>query len=183
MIDLFPNVVNYLINADICGGLTRSVKSSFNTGFQDLTVNCIRAFEKIVAEAPSSVMRCGAIPAILEHLDFFDSSIQSRVFQLILKYAGSAQSAQDFEEHIVPMLPMLTMQLDTGNVATGDHKKLEDASKIFYEVQESFFNFIGPRDDRKKFAALFGKLAEHGIYEMVVEHVRLYATAKNKDAK
>lgn len=81
------------------------------------------------------------------------------------------------------MLPILTMQLDTTNVATGDVKKLEDASRIIYEVQESFFNFIGPRDDRKKFTALFGKLAEHGIYDMVLEHVRLYAMAKNKDAK
>ena len=90
LIDLFPNVVNYLINAGIVDGLSRAVRGSFTTGFQDLTVNCVRAFEKIVPEAPSAVMRGGAIPVILQHLDFFDSSFQSRVFAIILSYAGSA---------------------------------------------------------------------------------------------
>ena len=58
------------------------------------------------------------------------------------------------------MLPMLAMALDTSNVVTGDQKKLEDTSRILFEIQESFFNFIGPRDDRKKFGAQFQKLSE-----------------------
>ena len=33
LIDLFPNVVNYLLNAGIVDGLSRAVKSSFTTGF------------------------------------------------------------------------------------------------------------------------------------------------------
>ena len=53
-------------------------------------MNCVRAFEKIVPEAPAAVMRGGAIPVILQHLDFFDSSFQSRVYRIVLAYAGSA---------------------------------------------------------------------------------------------
>lgn len=52
-----------------------------------------------------------------------------------------------------------------------------------YEIQESFFNFYGPREDRKKFGAMFNKLSEQGIYNMLVDHVRLYAATNNKDAK
>lgn len=76
LMDLFPNVVNYLINAGIVDGLSRAVKSSFTTGFQDMTVSSVRAFEKIVHEAPSAVMRGGAMPIILQHLDFFDPKFQ-----------------------------------------------------------------------------------------------------------
>ena len=44
LMDLFPNVVNFLINAGIVDGLSRAVKSSFTTGFQDITVSAVRAF-------------------------------------------------------------------------------------------------------------------------------------------
>ena len=33
LIDLFPNVVNHLVNAGLIKGLTNSIRSSFNTGF------------------------------------------------------------------------------------------------------------------------------------------------------
>ena len=65
LIDLFPNVVNHLVNAGLIKGLTNSIRSSFNTGFQDLTLNCIKAFEKVVPEAPGAVLRSGAIPLVL----------------------------------------------------------------------------------------------------------------------
>ena len=164
LIDLYPNIVNHLVNVGLIKGLTNSVRSSFNTGFQDLTLVCIRAFEKVVSEAPHAVLRSGAIPLVLQSLDFFDTATQNRVFTIILRLAGTSQSEQDFEEHILPMLPMLVMHLNPINVVTQDLKKLEDTSRIFCEVQTSFFNFYGPRDDRKKLGGQFEKLSEQGLY-------------------
>ena len=74
---------------------------------------------------------------------------------------------------------MLIMNLSTENVAYGDTKKLEDACRIFELLQESFFNFIPPRDDVKRLSEQFNKLHEHGLYNMLLEHIRLYA-APNK---
>lgn len=79
------------------------------------------------------------------------------------------------------MLPMLAMQLDTMNIATSDLKKLEDTSRIFCEVQTSFFNFYGPREDRKKFGAQFDKLAEQGLYNQLVDHVRLHSQSNKRE--
>ena len=75
--------------------------------------------------------------------------------------------------------------MDTMNIATSDTKKLEDTSRIFCEVQTSFFNFYGPREDRKKFGSQFEKLAEQGLYNQLVDHVRLHSQSnkREKDGK
>lgn len=60
------------------------------------------------------------MPLILQNIDFFDSKTQASVFSIILRFAGTSQSESDFQEHLMPMLPMLTMALDTVNVVGGD---------------------------------------------------------------
>lgn len=41
-------------------------------GFLDLAEACLRAFEKIALENPVSVLRSGAVAAVLEQIDFFE---------------------------------------------------------------------------------------------------------------
>ena len=62
--DIFPSLVNSLVNAGIIKGMTSVMQQSM--GFIELSDACIKAYEKIVQENPPAVLRSGAMPIILE---------------------------------------------------------------------------------------------------------------------
>ena len=67
-------------------------------------------------------------------MDFFDTVTQQKIFAIISKYAGASQSVEDFNEHIMPLIPTMLMNLDTSLIAYGDTKKLEDSCKILEAI-------------------------------------------------
>ena len=64
LMDIFPNLVNGLVNAGLCKGLTKSMEGSF--GQIEISEACIQAFEMISKENPGAVLRSGAIATILQ---------------------------------------------------------------------------------------------------------------------
>ena len=134
IVDLSPNIVGHLLNVGLIKGLTKAIQQSFAIGETDLTVDCIKTLEKVTPEAPGAVLKSGAIPTILQSMDFFDSVTQSKVFSIITRYAGASQSVDEFNEHILPLVPTILMNMDTTMIAYGDTKKLEEACKIFEAI-------------------------------------------------
>jgi len=177
LMDIFPSLVNGLVNAGLVKAMTGVMQSSF--GFIDLSEACIKAYEKIAAENPPAVLRSGAVGCILQQMDFFEVGTQQRIFRIIQRIARHSTSEEDFDSHILPVMPFLCMSLGAAG-SQGDQKKVEDVSRIVCEVQESFCLFYSPVHDFAKVAAQHDKLLECGVYDIALGHVRQYAEATAK---
>ena len=86
------------------------------------------------------MLKSGAVAAVLEQIDFFEMGTQQRVFKIIQKIARHSSSEDDLDEHILPMLPFVCINLSI-DTARLDPKKVEDSSKVICEIQESFCLF------------------------------------------
>ena len=128
--DIFPSLVNGLVNAGLVKGLVSVMESSF--GFIDLTESCIKAFEKIVLENPPAVLKSGAVALILQQMDFLEIGSQLRIFKIVQKIARHSSCESDFDAFIMPILPFICMNLNID--FHGDQKKVEDISKIVCEI-------------------------------------------------
>ena len=70
LMDIFPSLVNGLVNAGLVKGLVTVMEGS--VGFIDLTEACIKSMEKIVLENPPAILRSGAVALILQQMDFLE---------------------------------------------------------------------------------------------------------------
>lgn len=132
LMDIFPNLINALVSAGLVAGLNSVMQTSF--GFIDLAEACIKAFEKIVSVNPVVVLKSGTVGTILQQIDFFEVSTQQRIFRIIEKIARHSQSESDFDQFMVPIIPFLVMNLSSDFGITVDNKKLEDISRIIFEI-------------------------------------------------
>lgn len=73
-------------------------------GFIDLTEQCIKALEKVSQESPRAVLKSGTLMALLNMIDFFDFSTQSKILQVLLNVGAHSESEADFEECLLPTM-------------------------------------------------------------------------------
>jgi len=71
LMDIFPSLVNNLVNAGLVKGMTTVMQQSI--GFTELSEACIKGIEKVVLENPAAVLKSGAIGVILEQVAFFEN--------------------------------------------------------------------------------------------------------------
>ena len=109
LMDIFPSLVNGLVNAGLVKGLTTALKGGMQ--LIDLAEACIKAYEKIVVENPPAVLRSGAFASMLELKDFLDVATQNRIFRIIQKIARHSTTEGDFDTHILPILPFIAPDL------------------------------------------------------------------------
>ena len=83
-----------------------------SVGFIELSEACIKGLEKIVMENPPAVLKSGAIAVILEQMAFFEMSTQKRIFKIILKIARHSTNENDFDSHLMPVMPFILMNLN-----------------------------------------------------------------------
>jgi len=177
LMDIFPSLVNGLVNAGLVKGMTTVLQGSM--GFIDLSEACIKAYEKIVVENPPAVLRSGAVACIFQQMDFFELATQNRIFRIIQKIARHSTTEADFDSHILPILPFICMQLNL-DAGQGDQKRVEDVSKIICEFQESFCIFYSPSADFQKVGQQFDKLLECGVFDIILAHVHQYSETSVK---
>mmetsp|Transcript_11609 Transcript_11609/g.17572 ORF Transcript_11609/g.17572 Transcript_11609/m.17572 type:complete len:400 (+) Transcript_11609:574-1773(+) len=73
-------------------------------------------------------------------------------------------------------MPFVCMSLGDSS----DQKKLEDLSRIVFEMQESFYMFYNPVHDGDKVSAQYDKLISHGIFDIILNHLHNYADTSLK---
>lgn len=73
----------------------------------------------------------------------------------------------------MPVLPFILMNL-TDDTLINDLSKFEDASKIVFEMQESFVLFLSPTHDFKKVGLQYDKLSREGLFDIILGHVKQY---------
>ena len=61
-----------------------------------------------------------------------------------------------------------------------DKKRIEDVSKIVFEIQESFSLYLSPTNDFNKVSDQYDKLNEFGVYNVILAHVKNYAEIAQK---
>jgi|TARA_B110000285_G_C15139367_1_gene629635 hypothetical protein len=177
LMDIFPSLVNGLVNAGLVKGLTTALQGCGD--LVELAEACIKAYEKVVVENPPAVLRSGAVPGMLGQMPFFELATQNRIFRIIQKIARHSTTEGDFETHILPILPFIADSLRL-NPGQGDQKRVEDVSKIVCEVQESFCIFYSPSADFQKVGQQFDKLLETGVFEIIMDHVHQYSDTSVK---
>ena len=171
LMDIFPSLVNNLVNAGLIKGMTTVMQQS--VGFIELSEACIKCLEKVVQENPPAVLKSGAIAVVLEQLAFFVMSTQKRIFKILLKIARHSSNESDFDQHLMPVMPFILMNL-TEDTMINDLAKFEDASKIVFEMQESFVLFLSPTHDFKKVGEQYDKLLREGLFDVILEHIKRY---------
>jgi hypothetical protein len=130
--DIFPTLVNTMVNAGLVKGMTTVLQSS--VGFIDLSEACIKAYEKISMENPPAVLKSGAVGVILQQMDFFEFATQQRIFRIMQKVARHSTCENDFDTYVLPLIPYICMSLTIDNVQSDDQKRIEDLSKIMCEI-------------------------------------------------
>lgn len=101
------------------------------------------------------------------------------MFRIIQKIARHSMTEADLDTHILPVLPYICLSLGA-DTARQDPKKVEDASRIICEVQDSFSLFYSPNADFAKVAAQYDKLLAAGVLDIVLGNVHLYAETLSK---
>lgn len=81
-------------------------------------------------------------------MDFFESATQQRIFKIIQRVARHSSTESDFDSNLMPVLPYILMNLQ--DMSNADKKRVEDISKIVFEIQESFSLFYSPTHDFQK---------------------------------
>jgi hypothetical protein len=74
LMDIFPQLCNSLVNL----GYVKAIKFTMdlNLGMLDLNEACVKALDRIVLEHPAQVLKSGAIPSLLEQMDFYGVGTQ-----------------------------------------------------------------------------------------------------------
>ena len=171
IMDIFPSLVNNLVNAGLVKGMTSVMQQS--VGFTELSEACIKCLEKVVQENPPAVLKSGAIAVVLDQMPFFVQSTQKKIFKILLKIARHSSNESDFDQHLMPVLPFILMNLSEDTLVN-DLSKFEDASKIVFEMQESFVLFLSPTHDFKKVGYQYDKLSKEGLFDIIIDHVRTH---------
>ena len=74
LMDIFPQLCNSLVNLGFVKGLKNTM--NLQLGMIDLNEACIKALDRIVVENPPAVLKSGAIPNMLEQMDFYNVGTQ-----------------------------------------------------------------------------------------------------------
>lgn len=80
--DIFPTVCNSIVNHGVVKSLATILEGS--AGFVDLNEACIKALEKVSLENPHAVLISGTIGILINMMDFFEYTTQSRILNLLL---------------------------------------------------------------------------------------------------
>ena len=74
LMDIFPQLCNSLVNL----GFVKAIKSAMDLqlGMVDLNEACIKALDRICMEHPAQVLKSGAVPPLLEQMDFYGIGTQ-----------------------------------------------------------------------------------------------------------
>lgn len=73
----------------------------------------------------------------------------------------------------MPVMPFILMNLNEDTMVN-DLSKFEDASKIVFEMQESFVLFLNPTHDFKKVGEQYDKLLREGLFDIILVHIKRY---------
>ena len=107
--DIFPTVCGSIVNHGAVKSIGEVLERSM--GFIDLNEACIKCLEKISTENPYAILTSGTIGLCLNMMDFFEISTQKKILSMILNVSRHSATEQDMNEHILPVLPFLSMLL------------------------------------------------------------------------
>jgi len=107
--DIFPSVWNTIVNHGAVKAIAELLERSM--GYIDLNEACIKCLDKISMENPYGILTSGTIGLLLNMMDFFEISTQKRILNLVLNVSQHSASESDINEHILPIMPFLCMQL------------------------------------------------------------------------
>lgn len=113
--DIFPSVWNTIVNHGAIKCIAEVLERSM--GFIDLNESCIKCLEKISLENPYGILTSGTIGLCLNMMDFFEISTQKRILTMIVNISKHSASEQDLNDHVLPIMPFLSMLLQS----RGDH--------------------------------------------------------------
>ena len=140
LMDIFQNIGGAVVAHGGVKSVTEILERTM--GFIDLNETCIKFMEKISMENPNAILTSGAIPMILNMMDFFENSTQKKILNLIHNVSKNIGQESELNDHLIPVLPGLTMLLQT----RGDHAqgKIEIFSNICLRTCESIFRLFNP---------------------------------------
>ena len=101
--DIYPQSIANMIREDVIRHMCDTMEQTM--GDQMLAEFCIKTFDKISLENPHAVLTSKAIVMCLNMIDFFPVDTQSKILSLLLNCCRSAQSEDEFDQHLMNMVP------------------------------------------------------------------------------
>ena len=109
LVDSHHSAATYFVKAGVVSLLTRKI---LNIEYIDLAEYAVKSLEKISYEFPAEVLRKAFFAEILPMIDFFDISVQKKMFAIVLNVCRNSLTKTDFYTFLEPCLPVLLGFLD-----------------------------------------------------------------------
>lgn len=104
----------------------------------DLVEQCIKCCDRVSQEQARPVLLKGLLEMFFNMLDFFDQPIQKSIINILLNVSDRAETEEEFEKNIMPVLPQVCQMLSNKYI---DGDRMEKLCKIVSRCAQSFMHF------------------------------------------
>jgi hypothetical protein len=166
--DIYPTHIPHLLGQSLIENLSEAMEAAAAFGLEDMNRAGIKVIEQISMESPRSLLsNSKALVLCMNIFDFLDTGDKKRVLTILLNVAQHAVSEDQFNNALVPTLPVLCQNLSLH--CEEDIEKAERVSVILKRMTDSFTRFQSPVEKFDRVAAVFENLSTIGIVEVMVK--------------
>lgn len=168
LMDIYPTHIPHLLGQSLIENLSEAMEAAAAFGLEDMNRAGIKVIEQISMESPRSLLsNSKALVLCMNIFDFLDTGDKKRVLTILLNVAQHAVSEEQFNNALVPTLPVLCQNLSLH--CEEDIEKAERVSVILKRMTDSFTRFQSPVEKFDRVAAVFENLSTIGIVEVMVK--------------
>jgi hypothetical protein len=168
LMDIYPTHIPHLLGQSLIENLSEAMEAAAAFGLEDMNRAGIKVIEQISMESPRSLLtNSKALVLCMNIFDFLDTGDKKRVLTILLNVAQHAVSEDQFNNALVPTLPVLCQNLSLH--CEEDIEKAERVSVILKRMTDSFTRFQSPVEKFDRVAAVFENLSTIGIVEVMVK--------------
>jgi hypothetical protein len=165
--DIYPTHIPHLLGQNLIENLSESMEAAAAFGLEDMNRAGIKVIEQISMESPRSLLNNAKALILCSNIfEFLDNGDKKRVLTILLNVAHHAVSEEQFNNSLVPTLPVLCQNLSLQ--CEEDVEKAERVSVILKRMTDSFTRFQSPVEKFDRVAAVFDNLSTIGIVEVMV---------------
>ena len=114
-------------------------------------------------------------------IEFLDTGLQKRVLKILHNVAFHANSEEQFNNALVPTLPVLCQMLQLN--CEDDIEKAERVSIILKRMADSFTRFLSPVEKFDRVGTTFEHLSTIGVVEVMVNGLEDFAAVESVKSK
>ena len=102
LMDIFPNTIGQMVKEGLITTISKVIQE--NMAYTDLADQAAKLFIKISTETPEEMLNSPAIATLMQVYDFCDEHAQKKVITLCFNVSRHANSEEQFNNQVMPIL-------------------------------------------------------------------------------